>query len=165
MYQPDRGKLLFTGDHGRRLCIILGCTDSTKIGYVAAANTDDGSCIEPAYICTDPLAANTVAPGFGLVSDPSTCIYPGCTDSRASNFDPSANADDSSCIYTRASATIASFGYMSQCFVFVDENSNRLHEQSEPYGISGSVGYFSIIYQLPGTVVVNPSRAGASCSD
>ncbi len=47
--------------------------------------------------CTDPLASN-----FDPLAntDDSTCTYPGCLDSLATNFDPMANLSDSSCTYS-----------------------------------------------------------------
>ena len=47
--------------------------------------------------CTDPLASN-----FDPLAntDDSTCTYPGCLDSLATNFDPTANLSDSSCTYS-----------------------------------------------------------------
>ena len=32
-------------------------------------------------------------------TDDGSCIYPGCTDSTATNYDANANLDDGSCVY------------------------------------------------------------------
>ena len=47
--------------------------------------------------CTDPIALNYDP---NAESDDESCIYSGCTDSTALNFNPIATIDDSSCIYT-----------------------------------------------------------------
>ena len=147
-------------------CVVPGCTDSTLIGYSPSATADDGTCITPVYVCTDPLAANYIAPGgLGLMSRPSVCIFPGCTDSHATNYDPSAN-ENIGCDYNTANAVVASFGYLARCFVFVDVDGNRRHNWvTEPSGRSDQVGYVSMIYQVPGMVMVQPASASAACSD
>jgi len=146
-------------------CQIPGCTDSTKIFFSPSATFDDGTCVTPVYVCTDTLAENYVAPlSPQLVSDSTSCLFSGCTDSRATNYDPSANAD-TGCEFSRASATVASFGYLAQCFTFVDADGNSQHSTDEPSGQSGDVGFYSIIYQVRNTVIVTPSRADAACTD
>ena len=78
------------------MAVVLGCTDPTAINYDPAANTDDGSCIQPVYGCTDPLAINYFS---GANTDDGSCCYvAGCTDPTASNYDPNACIDDGSCI-------------------------------------------------------------------
>jgi hypothetical protein len=49
--------------------------------------------------CTDSLASNFDPTAN---TDDGSCLYPGCTDSLASNFDPMANLNDSSCTYSCA---------------------------------------------------------------
>ena len=41
-------------------CVLIyqGCTDSVSTRYVAAANSEDGSCVYDVYGCTDPIALN-----------------------------------------------------------------------------------------------------------
>ena len=145
-------------------CVIPGCTDSTAVGYSAAANTDDGTCITPVAICTDALAANFVAPAYGLVPDLSLCIFPGCTNSMAINYNPSAT-ENTGCRFNMASMVVASFGYLGQCFTFIDADDNTRHGASEPSSLTDATGYASIIYRTPGTVFVLPSSASASCRD
>ena len=66
-----------------------GCTDPIAYNFSNLATVDDGSCC---YVsgCTDPLALN-----YDSLScyDDGSCIIPilGCTNSSASNFDPTAN--------------------------------------------------------------------------
>ena len=66
-----------------------GCTDPIAYNFSILATSDDGSCC---YVsgCTDPLALN-----YDSLScyDDGSCITPilGCTNSSASNFDPTAN--------------------------------------------------------------------------
>ena len=151
--------------HDDGSCSILGCTDSTKLRYEAHANVDDGSCVAPVPACLDPDAVNSVPPQFPLVNDPSRCVYPGCLSSQATNYNPTATVEDGSCVFARASATVASFGYLSDCLAFVDANRNAVLESDEPSAVSDAVGYFSVVYQQPGVVTVLPSSLDAQCID
>ena len=101
-----------------------GCTDPTAINYDALATLDDGSCIYPSwdcivsgttYQCTDP------GTGLGQYATLSACqavcapvSIPGCTDSCANNYDPSATIDDGSCIY-RACLDPSAANYQYSC--------------------------------------------------
>ena len=92
-----------------------GCTTSVAFNYLAAATKDDGGCQIGG--CADSVAYNydpsvtyslgadaCVMPQFGCTdsrginfltkfdADDHSCIYPGCLDSSASNYDPTANA-------------------------------------------------------------------------
>ena len=144
-------------------CVVFGCTDSTKIGFDTMANANDGSCITPNFLCLDPTAANypdiSAIPAeqlLALVSDASLCIFPGCVDSMATNYNPLATEDDLSCSYTRVQATITSFGYLTECFVYVDTNGDRAPQEGEPVDVSDNVGYFSTIFKTPNLVLVPP---------
>ena len=66
-----------------------------------------GSDIEPCiYLgCTDAEAANFDATA---TVDDGSCIYPGCTDASAANYDSMANEDDGSCIYPGCTDAAAS---------------------------------------------------------
>ena len=99
-----------------QLSSALGCTnDSTIIGpdgntypavinYNAAAIVDDGSCVSTALGCTDPLSDGTgLGPNaynnvWNTDTNPTSCIYYGCTDPTAFNWSESANTNDGSCI-------------------------------------------------------------------
>ena len=61
---------------------------------IAAANTDDGSCIAIVYGCTDVLAFNYDSTAN---TNNGSCIpvVLGCTDPTAFNFNQNANTDDS----------------------------------------------------------------------
>ena len=104
--------------------VLTGCTDNTACNYDASAtvNTDNSSCTyvdgvcescEDGLVvgndidgdtvcnadevegCQDPIADNYNP----LATDTGTCIYYGCTDALACNFDASANTDDATCTY------------------------------------------------------------------
>jgi hypothetical protein len=72
-----------------------GCTDPSACNYNRRATINDGTCIYPG--CFDFFACN-----FDPNSpchDQSLCEgYYGCTDPIASNYDPNASCDDGSCI-------------------------------------------------------------------
>ena len=78
---------------------VLGCTDSTACNYDALANNDDGTCLT-LFGCMNPSAINYDS----LANCADTCVFPqvtyGCTDTTASNYNPAATIDDSSCIYS-----------------------------------------------------------------
>ncbi len=108
---------------------ILGCTDPMAINYDVNVNCDDGSCVYSNPGCTD-LCADNYDPSadtddgscnpydntcntdcnagpFGGIWDLLTCAcvnettpVNGCTNSMASNYEPTANCDDGSCITT-----------------------------------------------------------------
>ncbi len=110
---------------------IFGCTDPTQFNYNAAANVDDQSCIPIIHGCLDPLSPNfndhdgdgvsnaiTQDPFTDVNTDDGSCIYYGCTDNTAYNYDPDANTDTNptSCIpfvygCTDSSADLNYFSY------------------------------------------------------
>ena len=77
---------------------VRGCTDPSDAAFVAAATEDDGSCVGPT------VAGCMVAQGTlnfcSLANVAASCVFvrPGCTDSTSSNYVPSANTDDGSCV-------------------------------------------------------------------
>ena len=88
-----------------------GCTDPTADNYNSAANNNDGSCQYRVVGCTDSNATNTHAYATvmcGTSYDAASgaegycCLYNGCTDPVALNYDPSATTDDGSCEYKTA---------------------------------------------------------------
>ena len=67
--------------------------------YDPDANTDDGSCVEYIFGCTDSSADNWQ---IGANTDDGSCQYGddavwGCTDVTAFNYDPEATDNDGSC--------------------------------------------------------------------
>ena len=140
-------------------CLMTGCTDPTKFGYDPIANVDDGSCLNYISVCTDTTAANFVALAPRLQSLPSKCIYPGCTNAMATNYNPSATADDGSCVLLRATFKVTNFGYYKQCLSFVDENGNRAKDTGEKSRVTDITGYADILYTTVGSsVVAGPGR-------
>lgn len=87
---------LATYNDGTCTFAIAGCTSSIATNYRRAATIDDGTC---SYLgCTDSLASNfdPSANQLGICID----AVPGCTDSLATNFASSATQDDiASCVY------------------------------------------------------------------
>ena len=102
-------------------------------------------------------------------SEPSLCVYVGCTDSMATNFNPSATADDASCSFTRAIATIASFGTLRQCATYVDVDNDQAYDAGEPTATSSDLGRVSIVYKAGtgtgGGGATLSVRPGPSCTD
>ena len=118
--------------------VVSGCMDASADNYDSAATEDDGSC--SFTFCDNPSASNygqnasgvnifsnfwqyrenwsgvhvsVVSEGciykgcmdnaadnydYAATEDDGSCIYNGCTDSRATNYDASANQDDGSCV-------------------------------------------------------------------
>ena len=77
--------------------ILYGCTDSTMFNFNPLANVNNSSCIPFIYGCTDPSMLNydplANTEDFSCIP----FIY-GCTDSTALNYDSTANTDNGSCI-------------------------------------------------------------------
>ena len=93
---------LATLDDGSCIQKIYGCTDASALNYDSIANTDDGLCVYEISGCMDVNADNYVAPVGNLLVDINTednsqCIYEGCINEDAFNFDPQANTNDNSC--------------------------------------------------------------------
>ena len=74
-----------TVDDGSCLTV-YGCTDATAFNYDPLAGCDDGSCVPIQLGCLDTNAVN-YNPG---AIDDGSCIYAGCTDPLASNYNASA---------------------------------------------------------------------------
>jgi len=75
--------------------MFLGCTDEAAINYRSVANVDDGRCIYAG--CMESTAAN-YDPSATLAAECISPIY-GCTNSFATNYRSLANVDDGSCVY------------------------------------------------------------------
>ena len=85
-------------------CQLLGCTDSTMFNYDPLATQNDGFVIQFIQGCLDPDANNfTELTGNNFI-DPNTpcedcCLYIGCMDSLAFNYNPINNIDDNKCMF------------------------------------------------------------------
>jgi|TARA_B110000967_G_scaffold73750_1_gene76252 hypothetical protein len=84
---------------------ILGCMDETAYNYNANATEDDGLCAPVLVGCMSWSASNYDE--FANTWCEDCCLYEGCTDSLALNFDSGANVDNSSCLYDNSSLTNA----------------------------------------------------------
>ena len=76
-----------------------GCTDPLDAAFVAAAMEDDGSCVGPAVVgCMLAQGTLNFRP---LATVAASCVFVrfGCIDSMHSNYVPSANTDDGSCVH------------------------------------------------------------------
>ena len=108
---------LATDDDGS--CIFLGCTDVLACNYDDLANQDDNSC-EYAFefyncdqtcindtdldaVCDELEVVGCQQPNADnynpLATDPGSCIFLGCMDEEATNYDPTANTTDHSCYF------------------------------------------------------------------
>jgi hypothetical protein len=146
----------------------LGCTDSTKRGFNPNATVDDGSCIPYIVGCRNSTAANYNASAEvdGL------CLFYGCTASMATNFDAGAGVDDGTCTFVSVSGTIASFGYLSGCRVFLDGFGSSYSPEGkrgreDPYDTSSPIGHYTVVYRQQGVINVQPANAtgGFPCTD
>jgi len=90
----------------------------------------------------------------------------------ATNFDAGAGVDDGTCTFVSVSGTIASFGYLSGCRVFLDgfgssysPEGKRGHE--DPYDTSSPIGHYTVVYRQQGVINVQPANAtgGFPCTD
>ena len=77
-------------------CQYPGCMDSSQCNYDPNANVDDGSCQPFIVGCFDVTAMNYAGyttPGPCDISDSTTCVYQGCMDTDACNYNPAATFD------------------------------------------------------------------------
>lgn len=84
-------------------CTYGGCTDSELPEYNPSATFNDGSCPVRKPGCADSRADNYNA--VFNIHRPSSCTFSGCTNSIATNYDPTATLDDASCIIPPAGCT------------------------------------------------------------
>ena len=81
--------------------VVIGCTDITMFNYSEEANTDDYSCYPYIMGCMDVDAFNFIVPTnnpqIDVNTDDASCIYSGCTNLFANNYDMLATIDDGSC--------------------------------------------------------------------
>tara|TARA_R110000824_G_scaffold355222_2_gene542370 strand:- start:381 stop:4634 length:4254 start_codon:yes stop_codon:yes gene_type:complete len=86
---------------------VFGCMDQNACYYNSAATDDDGSCtyqtdefycdgsVIPVEGCLD-VNADNYSPGANVDTD-NVCIYSGCTNPLALNYDPKATVNDGTC--------------------------------------------------------------------
>ena len=96
-------------------CIYSGCTNSSAARYEPLAHVDDGSCEEPpshgellnASLIGCAVAAALNFDSSAIYTAHDSCAFArlGCTDSLASNYVPSADADDGSCDFPTEGCT------------------------------------------------------------
>jgi hypothetical protein len=81
--------------------VVIGCTDDTMFNYNVEANTDDDSCYPYIMGCMDVDAFNFIVlsnnPQIDVNTDNASCIYSGCTNLFADNYNMMATIDDGSC--------------------------------------------------------------------
>lgn len=82
-------------------CTILGATYANELGYSCEALQPIQPLPPVVTGCTDPAATNY---NPSATADDGSCVYPapliaGCTDPAATNYDPSATTDNGSCVY------------------------------------------------------------------
>ena len=77
-------------------CTYGGCTDSELPEYNPSATFNDGSCPVRRPGCADSRADDYNA--VYNIHRPSSCTFSGCTNSIATNYDPTATLDDASCV-------------------------------------------------------------------
>ena len=84
-------------DNGTCEQFVYGCTDNTSLNFDPLANTLDNSCC---YIagCTDSTAIN-YDPDACFDDNSCIAVVEGCTTVGAYNYDPTANIDDGSCLW------------------------------------------------------------------
>lgn len=75
---------------------IKGCTDSRAGNYFASASVDEGNCIY--FGCLDTTALNFDATANTHVELSCVEAKPGCTNPQGTNYLPSYNVDDGSCV-------------------------------------------------------------------
>ena len=84
---------------------ILGCTDPNFCEYDPLATCDDGSCVtsnaDPNTCNTDCLLGDLEEwNSISCTCEVTTISVVGCTDPTATNFNPAANCEDNSCMFT-----------------------------------------------------------------
>jgi len=96
-----------TSDDLNYACVpkVVGCTDSVATTFNSHANVMDASqCSWPSSGCMDSTADNYAS---GATNTDGSCVHAGCTNSRAYNYDASANFDDGRCDVPALGCTIS----------------------------------------------------------
>ncbi|EOD31564.1 hypothetical protein EMIHUDRAFT_231738 [Emiliania huxleyi CCMP1516] len=99
-YNPYAKQPCVDGDSAGDTCVAClypGCTNSTAPNFDPNAIFDDGTCRSD-FICTDEEAINTKASYDGCTyqmvqagQEPCRCLYSGCGNESASNFNEDSN--------------------------------------------------------------------------
>ena len=79
-------------------CEYAGCTDSLALNFNPLAGCDNSTCLYYRYGCTDYYTPACNYDGSANFNDGS-CVYAGCTDSSALNFNALAGCDNGTCLY------------------------------------------------------------------
>ena len=94
-------------------CVLKGCTDSRAASPPPPGpppsmppSLPPGAPPAPPTGCMNPKALNYV-PGAVVAAE--GCITPGCTDSKAPQYDAAATYDDGSCTFTKIKGCTDSF--------------------------------------------------------
>jgi surface protein len=86
-------------------CTYPGCLDDAFCNYDPLAGCDDGSCQESYLACTDPQACNFDSEA--ICTDEVECVFPGCLNEFAVNYDPESGCDDGSCLFEGCTEELA----------------------------------------------------------
>jgi hypothetical protein len=86
-------------------CTYPGCLDDAFCNYDPLAGCDDGSCQESYIACTDPQACNFDSEA--ICTDEGVCVFPGCQDASAVNYDPESGCDDGGCLFDGCTEELA----------------------------------------------------------
>ena len=126
-------------------CLYLGCTDSAAPNFDPAAMLDDGSCAPVVPGCLDTLAVNFAS--SANTHEATQCIYGGCTNTSAKNYNPSATVDDGTCEH-----------YMLGC---LDSRAANFHPEAEREG--GSCLYLGCVHSMARNYDATASLDDGTC--
>ena len=79
-----------------------GCNDPSACNYDSLADYDDGSCQPTSFACGEATADNyNSSAGVNpcVAVDNASCVWQGCDDPTANNYDPQVNLNNNTCTY------------------------------------------------------------------